>query len=157
MMMHFLFLFGLSLNTQFSKISDSPNTGQGYNCDTVSSGGAKLRFWIGNNYWGTKYIQVVGSTAIVNTDGFYHVVYTYDGSGNRSAMKIYLNGVAETLTESGATTLSDTIVTSENLQIGRNVTTKYFSGNMGPIAMYNRVLSTDEILKSYNQLKNRFQ
>jgi hypothetical protein len=32
----------------------------------------------------------------------------------------------------------------------------YFNGLMGPVAVYNRALSADEILKNYNINKGRF-
>ena len=91
--------------TYVAKINNSGYTSQGYAIDTISSGGAKVRFWIAQNYWGGLYMNVYGSTTITGgLSTWWHVVCTYDGSGNRSGMKIYVNGSAESLTTTGATT-----------------------------------------------------
>jgi hypothetical protein len=63
---------------------------------------------------------------------------------------IYRNGTligTTTFTGSGST---------KPLRIGRTGTT-YFSGSIGPVAIYSRSLSSSEILQNYNALKGRFQ
>ena len=136
--------------TYVAKIDNSPNTGQGYALDTIT--GSKLRFWIANNYWGTKYMQVSGGTTITGSV-WHHVVATYDGSGNRSGMKIYLNGAAETLTDAGATSLSDTMVSTEPLKIGVNDASNYMSGHIDDVIIFDAELSASDVTDIYNSGK----
>ena len=52
---------------------------------------------LGSNIGGGKYISVLGNTSI--SDGqYHHVVYTYDGSGHASGLKIYVDGQPTALT-----------------------------------------------------------
>ena len=137
--------------TYVAKIDNSPNTGQGYYIGTVA--GPVWRFWIANNYWGTKYMQVEGGTTV--TKAWHHIVATYDGSGNRSGMKIYLNGAAETLTGAGATSLSDTIVSTEPLTIGNQAGGNHMAGHIAQVGIFNVELSASDVTSIYNSGKTK--
>jgi hypothetical protein len=76
-----------------------------------------------------------------------YMVVTSDGSGS----KLYLNGQ---LVHSDA---SITENLGKNLRIGtRYTTSSQWTGYMGPIMIYGRVLSTSEVTQNYNAHKDRF-
>ena len=123
------------------------------------NGSKKLSFAMYNyGYIGVPGMTVTGGTTIDNFSGWQNLCCTYDGSGNRSGMKSYINGVAETLTGTGDSTLSTTIVTTFPLLLAAQAgDTKFYDGSMGPVMIYNRELTEAEALQNYNQLKGRFQ
>lgn len=96
---------------------------------------------------------VDNSTAITDTN-WHQTVITYDGSSNTSGILIYLDGIDDTGVKQN--TLSATIITSTPLQIGARNGGDSFDGNIGPVHIYNRALSANEVLHNYNALKSRF-
>jgi len=92
-------------------------------------------------------------TAVTDTN-WHQTVITYDGSSNTSGILIYLDGIDDTGIKQN--TLSATIITSTPLQIGARNDGNSFDGNIGPVHIYNRALSANEILHNYNALKGRF-
>ena len=90
---------------------------------------------------------VDASTHLLNT--WYYVVGTYDGS----AMRIYVNGVLKTA-RSQAGTLG---TNSETAKIGTYQGTNYnLTGRIANVSIYNKTLSSTEILQNYNALKGRY-
>lgn len=89
---------------------------------------------------------VKGST-ILSSDIWYHVVGIYDKA---SGFKLYVNGVQETLT--GDTGFRGNIKTGTNLLLIGNFEglTRYFSGMIDEVAIYNRALTASEISDHYN-------
>ena len=90
----------------------------------------------------------------VVTNGIWaNVAFTYIASSK--ILKIFRNGV-----EVGSATGTAVGVTSpDSMGIGRVATGgqySYFDGNIGPIQIYNRALSAEEVLYNYNGLKSRF-
>lgn len=84
-----------------------------------------------------------------------HVVATFDGSqsGNANRMKIYINGVSETLTFSG-TIPATTPASTTPMTIGRISSvggTYEFNGFIDEARIYNRTLSAGEAAALYNQ------
>jgi hypothetical protein len=80
----------------------------------------------------------------IKKDKWYHVVVTFE-ENNR---KVYLNGV-ENLSNS-LSSLSDTINTEMNTFIGKMPNIGgYFNGGIDDLKIYNRVLSSEEVLSLY--------
>ena len=77
-----------------------------------------------------------------------NICYTYTQSSG--AASIYKNGILQ-----GSGTISSFIGTT-NILIGRSLGGGYFVGNGSNYKIYNRVLSSNEILQNYNALKSRF-
>ena len=76
-------------------------------------------------------------------------VGSYDGT----TAKLYINGI---LTTTGTGT-GDILYSSGPLTIGSfNAGLYAFNGNIGPVQIYNRALSSNEVLHNYNALKGRF-
>ena len=91
----------------------------------------------------------------INLNQIYHLVCTYNGS----IMRIFINGI-----ESGAglSTSGNIQTNSQQLTIGvryihtTNPADSFFSGNIYSSRIYNRALSSQEILQNYNVTKTRF-
>lgn len=66
---------------------------------------------------GASDIQCNGNTALnVGTSEFYHIFFTYDGSGNASGLKVYLNGANDVASTVGAA-LTGNIDTTDTVGI----------------------------------------
>jgi len=89
-------------------------------------------------------------------NNWHHVVCTYDGSGTASGIDIIIDTVNDTTSVSTGT-ISGGITNTSNLCIGsRNGAANYLPGTFGAFKIYNKVLTSAEILQNYNALKNRF-
>lgn len=102
--------------------------------DVGPNGTTGYEFWINNSgQLVVKIMHIVGVTEISVhggtdvTDNIWHMcVATYDGSGNASGVKIYVDGVAESLT-----------VASDTLALGNSV-------GQGPFLIGNQALLTNQ-------------
>ena len=97
------------------------------------------------------------NTALTSYQGqWIHFVATYNGNSNASGLKIYLNGarVDDTNNVSGTYTAMEN--TTQPLYFGK-LTTTYANGNIASVQIYNRELSSNEVLQNYNALKGRFE
>ncbi len=115
-----------------------------------------LRFAVWDNSNGaSSQIRVVFSDLNV----WKHVTVTYDGTGGATALdgaKIYISGVEQIIQYQSN---SSTYVAMENtaaiFQVGK-YQTQYFNGNIANIQVYNKELSSQEVLQNYNALRGRF-
>lgn len=91
-----------------------------------------------------------GSTTLQNNQWYNATLTRNSGSG---IVSIYLNGILENTTSSIGTDPS-----GNKLWIGQyyNGGAFVFSGSIGPVQVYNRALSPQEITQNYNALKSRF-
>ena len=88
------------------------------------------------------------STGWSNTTDWFYITVTRNGDG----ASLYKNGAfVDDLTGLGT---GETKFDSIGFQSADN--SDYFNGNIGPVHMYNRILSTSEVLHNYNALKGRF-
>ncbi|BDU50639.1 LamG-like jellyroll fold domain-containing protein [Haliovirga abyssi] len=106
---------------------------------SLGHNGDNSKFSFGLN--GNKSIE---SSSIVNTNRWYFVVGTYDGS----SLKIYVNGNLE-----NQTNYSDPIITNTNSIL----TGKNFSGIIDEVKIYNLALNNTEILNMYNEEKPSYK
>ena len=114
----------------------------------ILNGSGLVRFELLNFGRGNG-IQVT-STSPVNDGSWRHVVITYDGSSNANGVKLYIDGIPNTLTVS-ANTLSATTVSTDSLNIGhREKDSLYFKGLIDDTRIYSRALSVSEISDLYN-------
>ena len=106
---------------------------------------------------GKLYMYLIGaseqiyarSTNVVTTGNWIHITITYDGSSLPSGIKIYLNGVEESVPSGGSLTTS--IVNSNNFQIsGRAGNHNCFDGLIDDFLVFDRALSTEEISALYD-------
>jgi len=118
---------------------------RGTNAPNIALDGATRRLMLTRGGFGGLFM---GSTVIANNSAWHHLVITRSavGAGNT---KMYLDGVAETVTSLSAnTTLSNN---TEVLTLGRkNVgPTERWGGKIDEVAIYRRVLSASEVTSHY--------
>jgi len=92
----------------------------------------------------SNHLSVNGNTTL-NTS-WNHVCVTYDGSSNATGIKLYLNGVAETTSSAGQTSITGTLSNSHPVNIGaRNSSDLFFNGQIDEVAIFDKALTADQI------------
>jgi len=78
-----------------------------------------------------------------------------NGGGN---ITLYANGIGVTGYQGGILTTSTIAYITQDMGIGRRVSTntEYLNGNIAQVHIYNRVLSSSEILQNFNALRGRY-
>ena len=106
---------------------------------------AKFRIYDGTSYRYT-------TTTIMSTGIWYHHVMTLASDGQ--TCKGYLNGVEEV----SQTITNTAFINHSDYAIGRKYEGfgNYFNGKISNFKIYNRVLTSSEVLQNYNALKDRF-
>ncbi len=112
-----------------------------------TAGGGALQ--VSLNASSSIYIGRNGQT-IINENVWSHVVFTYDGSGNRFNVNIYLNGVLDNGTAISSGVYTAMSNTSEPFEIGRYSGGSYASGNIDETAVFNTELSASNVTSIYN-------
>ena len=116
----------------------------------------KIAVAIRNTNASSKRIIVSTVNNTYRGNNWHHIVCTYDGSGTASGMDIIIDTVNDTTSVSTGN-ISGGITSTSNLCIGsRNGAANYLPGTFGAFKIYNKVLTSAEILQNYNALKNRF-
>ncbi len=92
-----------------------------------------------------------------NLNGYQNIAFTYDGSqtGNSNRLKVYLNGILQTLSFTG--TIPSSVSNIPAIDIGkRSWTTRYSEGSIAQVSIYNRALSASEIQQNFNATRSRY-
>ena len=117
----------------------------GYLCYIYT--GNLLEFILANSSSNRIYVKT--STAISGSV-FSMITITYDGSKDVSGVKIYINGVSDTLTTIN-NTLTGSTSNTEDLYFGRGVSSaNYFGGIQDEISVFNKELTASEVTQLYN-------
>jgi len=120
-------------------------TTSGYICYIYT--GNLLEFALQNSSSNRIYAKT--STAISGSV-FSMITITYDGSKDVSGVKIYINGVSDTLTTID-NTLTGSTSNTENLSFGRGESSvNYFGGIMDEVGIWNKELTASEVTELYN-------
>lgn len=93
--------------------------------------------------------QWVSKDSSISLNTWQNVTVTYDGTNE---LNIYKNG--QWL--AGSTGFSFNVRGADFLRIGGNQTTANFPGGIAQVAVYDKVLSSAEILQNFNALKSRY-
>lgn len=108
-----------------------------------------------HNIWKSGGVEILDSGVSVNIDQWYYVAYTFDGTTN----KIFVDGeLANTSTVSPDNTTTTTLLLS-GWRTPTSTMTSYkenFYGDQGPVLIYNRTLSDEEILQNFNVFRGRY-
>jgi hypothetical protein len=121
--------------------------------------------------WSANAIKVGVTFTYSNTWQYFG--YTYDGScpttslGSTNSLNFYINGVLSTsgktaVDADGFNTSSETITYNTNQRF--RLSSRWASGvasnpaqiSLGPVQIYNRVVSSNEVLQNFNALRGRF-
>src|SRR5262249_49116330 len=86
----------------------------------------------------------VSTKPILPQGSWNHVFVTYDGSSQAAGLKIYINGEAAN-TDVNENRLTDSVVTSQPLRIGKRSTAFSLKGELADVRFYRRTLSRDEV------------
>ena len=132
-----------SLNKGHYTISQGPNDGSA----------TKIRIYLKNSGADGGDNVVNTNSFILNSNQWYYIGFTL----NNGTLFIYVNGVSYPFTVSFGSIPSSVPNEESNLNVGRwqNVG-RYLNGDISPIHIYNRTLSSTEVLHNYNALKGRF-
>ena len=163
----------IDLSSLTSYSSNDPHTYSAWIKGTLSSGGAYK--WILNNgaagtgtslivysskigfFWQGGNAAKQGSITLSN-DTWYNLTICYHGSSLTYDM--YVNGALDTSSDTASATAGSATTWSSgnsNPRYGAWFNDNYdWNGNIGPLQVYNRALSAEEVLYNYNGLKSRF-
>lgn len=129
------------------------NTGTtGYEIFITTGGDSKLYF----RCYDDSTVGYIGRVSTATLTGYVNtwidLVFTYDGGGSNTGMKIYLNG--SVLSTTGATGGSYTAMenTGSSVDIGRirSTTTTYGDFEIDDYRVYSRELSANDVLELYS-------
>jgi len=142
-------LTGASDSTLFSTF-DAANGYKGYEIE-IGTGG-RMGFGL-NNSWASNTLWAESTTSSLRDGQWHHVVWTYNGTGIISGMKLYLDGSEETLTNTIVTfTPSSDIDSGLAATIGKRASGgNSVTGSIDDVRIYNKVLSPAAIQTLYNQ------
>jgi len=115
-------------------------SGESYNIGNEGSSG-KGMFWVNDGSY-----KVAKSNSALSNNTWYNLCGTADGNN----VNLYVNGIKQSQTVSYSSITNSTSIT----RIGFN--NEYLNGQAGPVHIYNRALSANEVLHNYNALKGRF-
>ena len=131
--------------------SSSPYYSDGFGF-FIGSGGAShpIYFFINGSQWSGAISA--GMDPLIGD--WCHVVGVYDGTLGSNNIKIYLNGILQAGMDDETSNIAGV---TETIQIGRIYrNADNCDGNIANAQIYNRALSSNEVLHNYNALKGRF-
>lgn len=105
-----------------------------------------------DNTSGSRHALVSSPSGVVNTNQWYHVTLTFDGSTSPDTASLYINGVLSATDATGSNVAeTDGLAT---IRIGDDLCTacgtSNWNGNIDDVRVYNRILSSAEITNLYN-------
>lgn len=96
------------------------------------------------------------TTTTISTGTFKHIVFTYDGSESSSGIKIYIDSVDETTTDSNFGTYTNMPNTTQPVMLGMRdsigtpQTALAYEGKMDEVFIWDREISQEEVNTLYN-------
>jgi len=130
----------------YSGIVQSQKTNYIHGWVMVGTSANKVRFYLDTSA-GWKYAEIDSAITI---DTWYHILGTWDGD----TIRLYVNGVLQSMTTAAAD-IDYPASPNENAKIGQYAL-KEFPGNIANCQIYNRSLSTGDVLQNFNAQKERF-
>lgn len=121
----------------------------GYTLSIDSSGRIDFEFR-GSGTGDRALVRAATPTTSITSNAWHHVAVTHSNSAAASAIKIYINGVSQTLTVLNDT-LTGTTTNGLPLYLASNISSgTLFRGNIDEFAIHNAALTDAEILEIYN-------
>ena len=141
--------FSVSLWAKLNDFSRAPLFAKSEEYHILTSSTDVLRFRIMDDST-SGYIQS-RITAAISTSGWRNYIFTYDGSGSQTGMKIYVNGTYETQTQTASGSYTAMENKTTDLRIGSSETESfYLDGNIDEFALFNIELSSAQATAIYN-------
>ena len=134
--------FNTDINTQQMMIGNADTSNTRFYVSINNRSGVLVCHWGFGSQQNTS-----SSNAIISVSNWYNYIVTYDGS----TVKGYLNGVLKDTTNIGLQ-----VYGNNNLRIANWTDMFYFKGKIPTLQIYNRPLSSTEVLQNYNALKSRY-
>ena len=100
-----------------------------------------------HHYWWGNDLSLSSNTGGLSLGEWFQVAASFDGTTRR----IWVNGISR-----ASDTPTGHNVTSTTIQVSKTYGTEYQVGDMAVAGIYNKALSSQEMLQNYNGLKNRF-
>jgi hypothetical protein len=100
-----------------------------------------------HHYWWANDLSANNNNAGLSVNNWFMVTAQFDGINRR----IWAN-----VTNVASDTPSNHNVTSTTIQVGMTVNPEYFQGDIAVAYIYNRALTSSEIVKNFYALKTRF-
>jgi hypothetical protein len=72
----------------------------------------KLRFIMAVQYVAGNYFGVLANSSTIPSNTWTHLAFTYDGSTDRTGLKLYINSVLQTVSYTGSSTISGSMLNS---------------------------------------------
>lgn len=129
----------------FSK-QDNVSPNSGFELHMRNTGALRFNFF--SNTSGALQVET-GLGSRINDGNWHYVVSTYDGTSLPTGVKIYIDGISQSLA-----TVTNTLTTSAlnniTAHIGsRNNLANYFNGSIDSLAIFGRVLTSSEVLSNF--------
>jgi len=129
--------------------------------DLIVAGNGHFRFIQNSSFISTTFrtpggsgTELVGVAATINTGEWYHSTFTRSGT----TFKAYLDGVLiGTNTNTNFTNSSGMSAIRIGYSADADGADRTFEGSVGPMAIYERTLTDDEVYQNYEAQKTRFQ
>jgi hypothetical protein len=140
---------GLTFQVIAAKRTAGDAPGFDYELD-LSSTGRNIRGLVSN---GSSFNAITGNTTLL-FDVWYLLTFTWNGS----ALNIYLNDISDATQITQTVSVSSLSTKPFDIGVGRetSVAQRYYKGNISSTLLYNRALSSQEVLQNYNSQKSRF-
>lgn len=117
----------------------------------ISSGGVVVIYYFRD---GSNYIDYAAGVGSVSTNTWYHIVVTFSTIG----AVFYINGVVVG-TKSWIIGTPGPPTTAQQIEIGRyppSVQNAFFNGKIALVKIYNKALTSTEVLQNFSATRNRF-
>lgn len=138
-------IFLVSSNTGGILSSQAAGTSYGLDFGLIASGSLLLRF----EMYGNSGALVAQTVDPVPTGQWLHVVQTYDGSNTTAGIKLYINGVLQSLTYGGSG-ITGGITYTEPTKMGRDYYYGTLDGYLDELSVWSTALTSTEITALYN-------
>ena len=148
--------YNYSTSTSYQSVISQFNGTNGWSIQTSTNTNYKIIVSMGTS-------TAFGGVNDTPTNSWIHVALLYDGNlvGNTNRLKMSINGVIRSFDNYNGGTVPSTLpnVTSVNCNIGALLPTfgRYFNGLIPMVRLYNKTLSSSEVLQNYNATKGRYQ
>ena len=111
--------------------------------------GYRMRFQSDGTFWMYSNTNTITSPSAYTINNWFHTVGVFSSTG----LRMYING---SIVQSNGTPFTPSYAASSFIVGGNSTTQELFQGRIANVSVYNRALSTTEVLQNYNAQKARF-